>query len=227
MAPTLAEADEMMAVSKSTGQMLAVFQNRRYSPAFRKAVEIIESGVLGRVFQISMIARGFGRRWDWQTLQKHDGGTLNNTGPHVVDQAVVLLHERTPEVWAHMDRVKTLGDADDHVKVLLRAPGEPVIDIEITSGCAYTERSITAMGPLGALRQEGERVEWKYVDADGYIAREVDERPVPDRSYNREDVPWQVEATWEHKGAGLPVSQQFYVDLYETITTGAPLVIVS
>ena len=44
-------------------------------------------------FEFAANWSGFGRRWDWQTLQSECGGNLFNTGPHPVDQAVVLFGE--------------------------------------------------------------------------------------------------------------------------------------
>ncbi len=69
MALSVAEADTAMATAVETGRVLAPFQNRRYEPHFLKVLEVIESGVLGRIVQIRMAWHGFSRRWDWQTLQ--------------------------------------------------------------------------------------------------------------------------------------------------------------
>src|SRR5690606_32126756 len=82
MATTLEEADRMIAAAHDTGRVLTIFQQRRYNPDFVKLRELIDSGLLGRIVQIRLTESRFSRRWDWQTLQKFGGGTLNNTGPH-------------------------------------------------------------------------------------------------------------------------------------------------
>lgn len=38
-----------------------------------------------------------------------------------------------------MQRTLTLGDAEDHVKIILKAPDSPLIDIEVTRACAYPQ----------------------------------------------------------------------------------------
>jgi len=225
MASSLADADRMIAASKETGKLLAIFQSRRYAADFQKVQEVIASGKLGRIVQISLKFHGFSRRWDWQTLQKYGGGSLNNTGPHIVDWAVEFLHEKEPEVWCHLDRTLTLGDADDHVKLVLRAPGEPVVDIELTSACAYGQDTWLVMGTKGTLAGKASEFKWRYIDETKQPPREIDEEPTPDRSYNRDELVWEQEETWkaeDYKGPGI---EGFYLDLYETLRNGAPLVI--
>ncbi|MCM8769972.1 MAG: Gfo/Idh/MocA family oxidoreductase, partial [Candidatus Omnitrophica bacterium] len=115
MALSVRDAEAMIATARSSRKKLAVFHNRRYAPDFLKVKEVITSGKLGRILLIRMAWHNFSRRWDWQTLRKFGGGTLNNTGPHAIDQALQLFGGKKPELFCVMDRVLTLGDADDHV----------------------------------------------------------------------------------------------------------------
>lgn len=78
MATSLKDANRMIASAKKTGQLLTIFQNKRYSPDFVAVRKVIDSGVLGRIVHIRIAYHGFGRRWDWQTLKRFGGGTLNN-----------------------------------------------------------------------------------------------------------------------------------------------------
>ena len=140
MATSLADADKMLKVAKKTGMILAPFQNRRYTPDFLKIKKIIDSGKLGRIVMIKQTWHGFSRRWDWQTLKEFGGGTLNNTAPHAIDVLLQLFGEKDPEeIFCHLERTLTLGDADDHVKIILKAKGQPMIDLELTSACAYPQ----------------------------------------------------------------------------------------
>ena len=224
MAPSLEEADEMIRVSKETGRLLTVFQNRRYSKDFVKVREVIGSGKLGRIVQIRIALNGFGRRWDWQTLKEFGGGTLNNNGIHLIDRAMVLINEKEPEIFCHLDRALTLGDADDHVKVILKAPGEPLVDIELTSACAYPTENWLVMGTQGTLVGTATELRWKYIDPAELPHREVDRKPTPDRSYNREDLHW-YEETWSAADDPGMGEAAFYVDLYNTIRKGASLAV--
>jgi scyllo-inositol 2-dehydrogenase (NADP+) len=139
LAGRAADVDRLMEASNTSGKLLAVFQQSRYSPAFVKIREIIASGQIGRVVQASLTSSGFSRRWDWQTLQEKNGGNLLNTGPHPLDQALQLFGaDRMPTVACRMDRANSFGDAEDYVKIVLHGEGKPVIDLEAVPSTVST-----------------------------------------------------------------------------------------
>lgn len=224
MALKLSDADRMIEVAKKTGHILTIFQNRRYSPDFVKVREVITSGKLGRIVMIRMVEHGFSRRWDWQTLKEFGGGTLNNNGPHFIDQALQLFGEAEPKIFCHLERTLTCGDAEDHMKIILQGRGAPMIDLEITSACAYPQESWLIMGTQGGLTGSSNRLRWKYFDPHDLPLRTVEREPVPDRSYNAEDIPWKEE-TWDLSRDSGPGQTGFYLDLYNILRKGVPLTI--
>jgi scyllo-inositol 2-dehydrogenase (NADP+) len=225
MAADLAGVDEMLAAATKTGRILTVNQNRRYSADFLKVKEIIEAGVLGRIVQINIKVNRFARRWDWQTLKKYGGGDLNNTGAHFIDMAMLLIDDPEPEVFCHMENTPLYaGDAESHIKVILKAKSGPLVDLEITNTCAYPQDTWLVMGTQGTLTGGRGTIRWKYFDPAEAPPLVLDTKPTPDRSYNREELPWQEEsATIVHDGRRD--MQQLYRDLYAAIREGAPLVI--
>jgi predicted dehydrogenase len=226
MGKSLAEVDEMIRVANETGQILTVNQNYRYAPDIQKVQEVIESGVLGRIIQIRIAVHQFRRRWDWQTLKKYGGGILNNHGAHVVDWAMMLIDDPEPEVFCHMEATPLYaGDADSHVKLILHPQTGPLIDIELTHACAYPQDQWLVMGTQGSLSSDRRTIRWMYFDPQDAPPLVLDTQPTPDRSYNREDLPWHEETSVpadEGYGGGVV---QLYKDLYATIRDGAPLVI--
>lgn len=218
------DADRMIEVARDTRRVLAPFQNRRYEPHFRKVEEVIASGVLGEIVQIRMTWHTFGRRWDWQTLAEFGGGLLNNNGPHLLDQALQLFGPAEPEVCVELRNALSSGDAEDHVKIVLRAPGAPTIDIELTAVCAYPQDRWLVMGTAGGLRGSTTRLEWKTVDWSTMPERPVERAPTPDRTYNRETLDWSV-ASWEGVVDFGRDAVRFYDDLHATLSRGTPLVI--
>ncbi|MCY4484646.1 MAG: Gfo/Idh/MocA family oxidoreductase [Spirochaetaceae bacterium] len=223
MATSVAEAERMTAAAAETGKLLTVFQNYRYRGDVIKVREVAASGVLGRVVMVRITHHGFARRWDWQTLQRYGGGSMNNTGPHVIDMGLLLFGDAEPEVTCVRDRVRTLGDADDHVLILLRAPGAPTVQIEITAACAYPQEQWLVMGTEGGLTGSGSALRWRYVKPGSLPERTLSTEPTPDRSYNRETVEW-VEHSWASGEAdGGPGEAGFYLDLHACIRAGGPL----
>lgn len=225
MAADLAGVDEMIAVSKETGQLLTVNQNYRYHPDFLKIKEIVDSGVLGRIIQIRMTGNGFRRRWDWQTLKKYGGGDLNNKGAHTVDWAILFFNDPDPEVFCHMETTPlSAGDAESHIKILIKPNDGPLIDIEFANACAYPQDDWLFMGTQGTLVSNRRTIKWKYFDPAEAPPLVLDEKPTPDRGYNREELPWE-EQTFSPNFNFSRSMAPLYTDLYNAIRNGAELAI--
>lgn len=237
MAANLADADAMLAASRRTGSLLTMFQNRRREASYLKVREVIESGVLGRVFQIKITVHSFGRRWDWQTLRAFAGGQLRNNGVHYVDQALPLMDlcgpggTVEPQVHFHSTNVLALGDAEDSFKLVLTAPGAPLVDFELSSACAYGQEPWLVMGTQGTLAGNYDSLRWKYYAPAEATPRRLSAEPTPDRSYNKDDLQL-CEETWsapppdEDTPPGFHgMTVAYYRDLYRTLREGAPLTV--
>ena len=223
MATNLAEATEMTAASAATGKLLTIFQNYRYHGDVVKVREVIASGVLGRIVLVRIAYHSFTRRWDWQTLQRYGGGSMNNTGPHVIDLGLLLFGDGEPQVTCVRDRVRTLGDADDHVLILLRGAQRPTVQIEITAACAFPQEQWLVMGSEGGLTGSRSALRWRYVEPGALPERTLSTAPTTDRSYNRDPAVW-VDHTWSQEGAAQgPGDAGFYLDLYAAVRAGQPV----
>lgn len=229
MAPTLAEADRMIAAANASGKVLTVFHNNHYAPDLTRIKEILASGVLGKVVLIKMRWSNFGLRTDWQTLRKFGGGNLNNTGPHPVEQAIQLFGEaEEPEVFCDMGRYLCPGDTDDHVKIILRGETSPMIDLEISSISAYNDEKWNIMGSCGGLAGSGSELRWKYFDPAEVPEVSVDEGAAAGRQYSRTPLPWKdeivEEVTYDKIMPGGSVGE-FYRNLHAHLTQGVDLAI--
>ena len=224
------EVDDLIALSKKTRRLLAVYQQSRFNPYYVKIREIIDSGVLGRVVQVKTASNGFGRRWDWQTLQEMNGGNLLNTGPHPVDQALMLFDPKgsMPQVWCRMDRANTFGDAEDHVKLILWGKGRPTVDLEISSCSAFPTYSFQVYGTRGGLTCQGCKVQWRYFKESQSPKQKLLRDPMPGRAYCSEKLPWQEEEWEKPMGMGEIfdfMAAKFYANLHEVMTAGKPLAV--
>jgi predicted dehydrogenase len=194
MSLNVAEADQMIEAAEKSGKKLFVHQNYRYHSDVRHIQEIIQSGLLGRVFEIRMRGLSFRRRNDWQTLQKYGGGNLNNTCPHFIDAALLLLESPVQRLFTDLQLTTDVGDADDHAKIVLKGENGGVIDLEVSTSCAFTEPKWTVLGTAGTLRSDGKTSEIKYFDPAELQPLEVTEAPPEGRKYGNEDVlPWKEE----------------------------------
>ena len=199
MAKNLREFDRMVAASKRNKCMLLPFQNNRPQPFFEKINEIIDSGVLGKMVYIRSVWGGFARRWDWQTWQDNLGGSLFNTGPHGLDQALKLFgFNRTPKVFCRMDSNNAFGaDAEDHCTVTLYDSKReaPQIDIIISAYMAYSQGEMyNICGTYGGLSGGATNLKWRYFDPQKAPKQKMWNWSV-DRQYTREDLNW-IEKNW-------------------------------
>jgi scyllo-inositol 2-dehydrogenase (NADP+) len=223
------DVDRIVAKARKKGVLLAAFQQSRFAPYFVKVREVIDSGVLGRIVQVKCSFSGFGRRWDWQTLQDHNGGNLLNTGPHPVDQVLQLIGtDAMPKVFCLMDRAVTWGDAEDHVKVVLSRPGRPTIDLEISSCNPYNICTYQVFGTQGGLSGTMDHLEWKWFDPAKAPEQHLIVDPLPGPSYCTETLPWQT-ASWDSAKDGLTMfdtmAKPFYENLHAALTRGMPLAV--
>lgn len=226
------EVDQLIAASKRSGKLLAVFQQSRYQPAFQQIRKVIDTGILGRVIQVNISMNGFARRWDWQTLQSNNGGNLMNTGPHPIDQALQLFGtDVMPQITCIMDRANTFGDAEDYVKLLMRGQGRPTIDIEISSCCAFPQDSFNIQGTNGGLHGNADHLEWKYFKSDEASTQQLIKKPLLTAeglpAYCSEALTWYSDS-WtlsllEGQSLFGHMTEKLYLMLHNTLTLGSEL----
>ena len=220
-----AGADRMIEVAERNQRVLSPFQNRRYEAHFQKVQEVIASGALGRVVHVRMCWHQFARRWDWQTLKRFGGGLMNNNGSHLLDHALQLLPpDAEPEVFADLQQTLTLGDTEDHVKVVLKAEGQPTIDVELSNASAFPQDRWLVLGTAGGLRGTPERLEWRTMSWSGMPEREVETAAATGRRYQHEQIDW-TEHQWREPEDRPHPHRLFYEDLHRTIREGRPLVV--
>lgn len=233
MARTVEEVDAMIAAAEQSGKMLAVFQQSRFASYYQKVKEVIASGKLGRIVQIQIYFDGYARRWDWQCCQEFGAGSLYNTGPHPVDQALDLLdyREGMPDIFCKMDRVNTFGDAEDYVKLLLTAPDRPVIDVEISSCNAYPSFTYNVQGTRGGMQGSLTEMKWRYFREEEAPEQHLIKTPLMKAdgspAYCSEQLTW-YEESWQAAENDTPFTSavyRMYTTIYEHLTEGKPLLV--
>jgi predicted dehydrogenase len=217
-ATSVDSATRMIEAARRADRLLTCSQNLRFFPDFAKVREVIDSGTLGTILQVRIAWHRFRRRWDWQTLQACGGGNLNNEGSHVVDQGLLLFGPGEPRVFVERRRSQLcMGDAENHVKIVLSGPGAPLVDIELTDTSAYEQAMWMVMGSYGGLTGTRSRLEWKYIDPRELPPRTVSIAPTSDRSFNAEEYRWHT-GNCEFTGdAYAPSFRAFYVNVFDAV----------
>lgn len=229
LARKASEVDRLVATARRAGKTLAIFQQSRFAPYFQQVRSVIQSGVLGRIVMVKIRFNGFSRRWDWQTVQEYNGGSLLNTGPHPLDQALQLFGtDMMPKIACVMDRANTFGDAEDVVKLMLSGKGRPTIDLEICSCSAYNPYNYQVNGTNGSLAGTQEHMEWKYFKSEEAPPQKLIREPLPGRSWCTENLKW-YQGSWDMPKDGVELfdrmAKAFYTDLHQALTQGKPLTV--
>jgi len=157
-------AKKLLAAARRAKGTLYVRHNRRFEPTFQQIRELMASGILGDVFEIKLRRNQFGRRGDWQTLIEYGGGQLLNWGPHIIDHGLRLLESPLAELWSDLKLVAALGDAEDHLKIVMKGKNGRVVDLEISGGSAVEEPEYIVLGTRGGLSATSDSIQLKYLD---------------------------------------------------------------
>ena len=147
---------------------------------------------------------------------------LRNTGSHLIDLGLVLAgaNGERPQVLAGLARALGPGDAEDHVKLILRSAAGPVIDVEVSDVCAAPEPEWMLMGTRGTLVGTHNRLTWRFVRDDDLPVLDVDPGPASNRDYHV-DRPVPHERRWR-RTATERAAVAFYRSLYASIRAQAP-----
>lgn len=90
---TVADADELIAVAKAHDRVLSCFHNRRWDADFLTAKKLIDSGMLGKIYQFESHYDRFrpNVRDRWREKDLPGSGMLFDLGSHLIDQALHLF----------------------------------------------------------------------------------------------------------------------------------------
>ena len=224
IARTYSEAKNLKTgVSRSKGRLF-IRHNRRFEPAFTHIREILATGVLGEVFEVKLHRNGYQRRDDWQTLIAHGGGQLLNWGPHIVDHALRLLESPVAELWSDLKRVAAVGDAEDHLKIVLKGENGRVVDLEISGGAALGEPEYVILGTKGALTCDEREIHLRYLDPEHKLPRRRAKAGTPGEKGGGggpDALKW-IDKTLKVRPRARCDTPSIWDHLYEAIRNGKP-----
>mgnify|MGYP002508471236 CR=1 FL=1 len=112
---TLSSADlqDMIDVSRETGKLFTVHQNRRWDVDFLAMKQLAESDEIGEPIRIeSRIHGSRGIPSDWRGIKQYGGGMLYDWGIHLIDQALMVLGWDVDTVNCRFDNI-TNTEVDD------------------------------------------------------------------------------------------------------------------
>jgi scyllo-inositol 2-dehydrogenase (NADP+) len=161
MAPSLAEADRMIAAMKEHERKLMIYQPHRAGVDAVSLREILRQDLIGQVYMIKRANSAFARRNDWQAFRKNGGGMLNNYGAHYVDQLLYLSGSRARRATCSLRTIASLGDADDVVKVVIETENGTILDLDINQAAAHPIPAWQILGTRGSIVLDEAEQAWQ------------------------------------------------------------------
>ncbi len=224
---TAAQAEELIELgNQPAGPHIYVRHNRRFEAGFIKVCEIIDSGILGNVFEIKLTRNGYQRRNDWQTIKEFGGGQLLNWGPHIVDHSLYFCGGAYEKMYADIRRATAVGDAEDHIKLVFKGVNGRIVDMEISGGAALPTPEYVIYGTRGSLVGDSFKLQLKYLDPNVPLAKIHANPETPGSgTYGNDET-----LTWIEETVELPKEDQTSViweHFYRTIREDKPFPITS
>lgn len=225
------ECMDLINTARANNVTVVAFHQSLFAPSFKGIKDIIKSGKLGEVFQISLTYSGFARRWDWQTLQACCAGSVFNSGPHPIGQALDFLDwDKNARVeFCDLRTILTSGDAEDYGKIIISAPNKPTVDIEICSADAFSDYVFKIYGSKGTLKATNESYEMKTINPDELPARPVIRESLMNEDFGPSFCSEKLnfcEEKGDFAGSSFDSAvKEFYDMMYQTIMNKKELVI--
>ena len=124
LAASVADAEKLIETSQSTGQMLSVFQNRRWDNDFLTVRQLIAADVLGPITRFESRFERYRatlrtHAWREFSAPEEAGGLLFDLGSHLIDQAIQLFGQPV-RVYAELEKRRAGALVDDDSFVALR-----------------------------------------------------------------------------------------------------------
>lgn len=204
---------------------LFVRQNRRFEAVFNRFLETVRSGKLGHVFEIQISQLGYQRRDDWQTIAEYGGGQILNWGPHIIDQALVLLDSPVETSACERTLAAAGGDCEDHFSISLSGKNGRKIHLWISGSAALNGgRRYTAYGDRGSMDCWNNELVTRYIDPAQELPPVVSDPGTPSMSFGASGTfAAAVEPQWieEHDRITCEDLSVIWIYLYESLRNGA------
>ncbi len=158
--------------------------NRRFEPGFLEMKKIIDSGILGHVFEVTLSQNGYQWRDDWQTIAEYGGGQMLNWGPHLIDHALRFLN--SPVKRMHCDSIQAVagGDCEDHFSIRMTGENGRFVTVSVSGASACNQgRIYTAIGTRGEAVMKENKIHLRYIDPTMLLPKIISSSDTPGAAF--------------------------------------------
>lgn len=226
MGLTLKEAEDLFAMANKEGcPRLFVRHNRRFETVFNEVLRVVNSGILGNVYEINISQGSFQFRDDWQTISEFGGGQLLNWGPHIIDHSLRLLGSPLKNITGELKQVTAGGDCEDHVVIHFESEAGRTVNMCISGGMALNDgRKFLIFGDRGSMVCDNFNIKLRYINPEQEIPPVVSNPGTPGDSFGASGTfAAAVELDWIEKEYKAPAEDLSVIwnHMYESYRNGA------
>ncbi len=146
-----AEFEELMEVSKETGKVLTVHQNRRWDKDFLMVKNVYENKQIGNVYMLESRVQGSRQVLNgWRGAKINGGGMVYDWGVHLIDQYLHMIDSPVTEVYAQLFGIYT-DEVDDNFKAMLRFENGVSALVEVSMNCFILHPRWHVSGEVGTM----------------------------------------------------------------------------
>ncbi len=147
---SVAELDEIIAVSKETGRIFTVHQNRRWDTDYRVMREIVEQNMVGKIYNIESRVHGNnGKIYGWRTNPEAGGGMVYDWGVHLMDHFTFMYPDKKiASVYAQLFSLIN-EDVDDLFKVEVKFEDGLCVHVQVGTFGLVPQPRFLIYGDLG------------------------------------------------------------------------------
>ena len=151
---SIAEATELIEASKQNDVVLTVHHNRRWDQDFWTLKGLLESGVIGQVYNIEMWGGGYSKPnpdW-WRSSKRVSGGAFYDWGAHFIDWLLNVTPEKMVNITGFFhDLVWDDITNEDHVHGIIRFANGASADIQMSQIAKVGKQRWRVLGSHGAI----------------------------------------------------------------------------
>ncbi|MEH2237967.1 Gfo/Idh/MocA family oxidoreductase [Nostoc sp.] len=118
---TVAEAKKLKELAQKQDKNLSVYHNRRWDSDFKTVKKIVQEGLLGDIIEAEFKIQKYKPTLSYKQhveVQNPGAGTLNNLGPHLIDQALHLFG-MPDAIFADIRITRLRSQVDDYFELIL------------------------------------------------------------------------------------------------------------
>lgn len=129
------ELEEILAVSRETGKLFTVHQNRRWDRDYRMVRRLLAEKTIGTPYFIESRVQGSrGSLHGWRGYRINGGGMLLDWGVHLLDQLLDLNQTKVVSISSQLESVFS-DEVDDNLKIFLRFEDGLSALVEVSTNC--------------------------------------------------------------------------------------------